>query len=185
MKRQHDVVVKNSGSLAHVYFDISRHHMDLSEVSAAFPTLVVKLLAHAGIWLVVAREGDQTLIMAENGILTLDGHGQLHVEGRHPLSRLPDPLHAAEQIRRIAGFAQSGDLILFGAYDPHKDLVICFERQRASHGGLGGAQDHPFIMVPRQLNWDVSGVRNALDLYPFFAGQRGLITQKHQVGEAA
>jgi hypothetical protein len=185
MQRQHDVVVKNSGSLAHVYFNISRQRMDLSEISTAFPGLVVKLLANAGIWLVVAREGEQTLIMAQDGILTLESRGQPHAEGRHPLSRLPDPLHAAEQIRRIAGFANSGDLILFGTYDAREDIVVCFEKQRASHGGLGGDQDHPFIIVPQQLNWDVSGVRNALDLYPFFARQRDLITPKQEVGEAA
>jgi hypothetical protein len=185
MKRQHDVVVKSSGSLAHVYFNISRHRMDLSEVSAAFPGLVVKLLAHAGIWLIVSREGEQTLIMAQDGILTLDRQGQAHNEGTHPLSPLPDPLHAAEQIRRIAGFGQSGDLILFGAYDSHEDVVVCFEAQWASHGGLGGAQDYPFIIVPRQLNWDFSGVRNAVDLYPFFASQRDLMTETQRAGEAA
>jgi hypothetical protein len=180
VKRQQDVVVKSSGSMAHVYFNISQQPMDLSEISAAFPGLVVKLLAHEGIWLVVAREGEQTLIMAQDGILTVDGGGQPYGEGTHPLQRLPDPSHAAGQIRRIAHFAQSGDLILFGAYDPADGRVVCFERQWASHGGLGGPQDHPFIIYPRHLNWDLSGVCNSLDLYPFFAGQRELVATGEQ-----
>lgn len=178
VQRRHDVVVKSSGSLAHVYFNIASQPLDLSEVSAAFPDLVIKLLEHEGIWLVVAREREQVLIMSQQGILTYDASGMPYIEGENPLLRLPEPWHAAEQIRRIACFPQSGDLILFGNYDPEKDLVICFERQRASHGGVGGAQDYPFILYPRYLNWDLSAVQNARDLYPLFARQRNLMPGK-------
>ncbi len=171
-RRQHDVIVKNSGSLSHVYFNITNRRMDLSEITAAFPGLVVRLLAHEGIWLVVAREGTQTLIMTQEGILTLDEEGEPYGEGKHPLYRLPNPWHAAEELRRLAGFSHSGDLILLGAYDAEHDTVVCFERQRASHGGLGGAQDYPFLISPRELKWDLSDVRNSRDLYPFFASQR-------------
>ncbi|MGC8787527.1 MAG: alkaline phosphatase family protein [Anaerolineae bacterium] len=177
-ERKHDVVVKSSGSLAHVYFNIAQQPLDLSEISTMFPNLLIKLLAHEGIWLVVAREREQVLIMSQQGILTYDAGGIPHVEGENPLQRLPEPWHAAQQIRRIASFPQSGDLILFGNYDPEKDLVICFERQWASHGGLGGAQDYPFILYPRYLNWDLSLVHNACDLYPLFAQQRNLLPSK-------
>jgi hypothetical protein len=174
LQRQYDIVVKNSGSLAHAYFNIASHRMDLSEISSAFPGLVVNLLSHDGIWLVVARERGQCLIMAEDGILTLGAQAQPHVEGTNPLRRLTEPWSAAEQVYRIATFPQSGDLILFGSYDPEEDLVICFENQIASHGGLGGAQDYPFIMYPRSLNWDLAHVRDSRDLYPLFAKMRGL-----------
>jgi len=183
VERQHDIVVKNSGSLSHVYFNIARHSMDLSEISAAFPGLVTELLAHEGIWLVAAREGEQCLIMARDAILTIDAERGPQVEGLNPLRRLPEPWLAADQICRVASFAQSGDLILFGSYDPKEDLVICFERQRASHGGLGGAQDYPFIIYPSHLNWDLSHVHNSRDLYPLFAAQRGIgLGNEQQVG---
>jgi len=175
VQRRHDVVVKSSGSLAHLYFNITNQPLDLSEIAAAFPDLVIKLLAHEGIWLVVAREREQVLIMSQQGILTYDAQGMPHIEGENPLQRLPEPWHAAQQILRIARFPQSGDLILFGNYDPEKDLVICFEKQWASHGGIGGAQDYPFILYPRYLQWDLSSVWNARDLYPLFAQQRNLL----------
>jgi hypothetical protein len=174
VQRQRDVVVKSSGSLAHVYFNITKRPMDLSEISAVFPQLAVKLLAHEGIWLLVAREGEQTLIMSHDGILTYDAAGQPHTEGENPLQRLPEPSHAAGQILRIARFAQSGDLLLFGTYDPDSGSVVCFERQWASHGGLGGPQDYPAIIYPRQLRWDLSRVHNSRDLYAFFAAQRAV-----------
>jgi len=176
--RRCDVVVKNSGSLAHVYFNIARHRMDLSEVSAAFPGLVVELLGHEGIWLAVAREGRQCLIMAQDGILTLDAEGRPGMEGANPLRRLPEPWLGAEQLCRIASFSQSGDLILLGSYDPKEDLVVCFESQCASHGGLGGAQDYPFIMYPRHLEWDLAQVRNSCDLYGLFARERGFASDE-------
>jgi hypothetical protein len=174
VRRQYNAVVKNSGSLAHVYFNIAPHRMDLSEISAAFPGLVVDLVRHEGIWLVVAREGRQCLILAEDGILTLEAEAEPHVEGHNPLHRLPEPWLAAEQVCRIASFPQSGDLILFGSYDPGEDLVVSFENQIAAHGGLGGAQDYPFIMYPRSVNWDLVHVRDSRDLYPLFARLRGL-----------
>jgi hypothetical protein len=184
VQRQDDVVVKNSGSVAHVYFNITNRRMDLSEISAAFPGLVVKLLAHEGIWLVVAREGEQVLILDEDSVLTVDADGQQHMEGDHPLGRLPEPQHAAEQILRVAHFPQSGDLMVVGPYDPNEDTVICFERQYASHGGLGGPQDYPFIIYPQHLNWDLSGVQNSRDLYSFFANQRTLDpARERQTGE--
>ena len=172
LKRHSDIVVKSSGSLAHVYFNIATPHLDLSEVSAAFPGLPVRLLAHDGIWLVVGREAEQTLIMSQEGILTLDGAGAARIEGRNPLLRLSEPEEAAEQIRRIASFPSSGDLILFGSYDPKRGIVVCFENQWASHGGVGGPQDHPFIIFPAELEWDLACVHNSKDLYPFLAAQR-------------
>ncbi len=180
-KRQHDVVVKNSGSLSHVYFNITDRRMDLSEISSAFPGLVVRLLSHEGIWLVVAREGEQTLIMAQQGILTLDEEGQPYGEGKNPLQGLPSPLHAAGELRRLAGFPHSGDLILIGAYDAEQDTVVCFERQRASHGGLGGPQDWPFLISPRGLNWDLSHVENSRNLYAFFASLRKLSPEEREL----
>jgi len=172
VQRHHDLVVKSSGSLAHVYFNLTNRRMDLSDISAAFPGLVLKLLAHEGIWVVVAREGDQVLIMDEDSILTVDATGQQHLEGDHPFARLPEPDHASEQVLRIARFPEAGDLVLFGSYDPSSDIVSCFEHQVASHGGLGGAQDYPVIIHPRQLDWDLTTVHNSRDLYRFFAKLR-------------
>jgi len=184
LSREHDVVVKSSGSLAHVYFNITERRMDLSEISAAFPSLVVSLLAHPGIWLVVAREGEQILVMDYDSILTFSSPGERQLEGDHPLTRLVEPEHAAEQIRRIASFEDSGDLVLFGSYEPSTNTVICFEHQWASHGGLGGPQDYPTIIYPKEMGWDLSPVHNASDLYALFAKQRALDTvPSHSTGD--
>ncbi len=174
LSHQCHVVVKSSGSLAHVYFNLTPRRLDLSEVSAAFPGLIVRLLAHEGIWMIVAREGQQTLVMSREGILTLDDASGQRVEGQNPLLRLAEPDEASLQVRRVASFPTCGDLMLFGAYDPARDRVICFENQWASHGGLGGSQDRPFIIYPKRFGWDLSQVHNSSDMYPLLAEQRGL-----------
>ena len=170
--KQNDVVVQSSGSLAHVYFNLASHRMELGEIAAAFPSLAMELLSHPGIWLVVAREGHDTLIMARGGMLTVGREGSRRLDGTHPLQRLPDPEHAIGELQRLADFDQSGDLILVGDYDPQSNRVVCFEQQWASHGGLGGAQDRPFIMYPRRLRWDLAQVSNACDIYPLLADIR-------------
>jgi hypothetical protein len=172
--RQYDVVVKSSGSLAHVYFNISSRQLDLSEVSTAFPGLVPRLLTHEGIWMIVAREGPRTLLMSREGVLTLDVASVGKLEGQNPLLRLAEPEEAAQQVRRVAAFPSCGDLMLFGAYDPIQDWVVCFENQWGSHGGLGGAQDRPFVVYPGQFEWDLSRVHNSIDLYPLLVEQRAL-----------
>ncbi len=167
LSRRGDIVVRSSGSMAHIYFNVSPSPLDLSEIAVLYPSLLRQLIEHPGIGLVVGREGGETVIVGKGGTITLDEEGA-EIQGENPLASLPEPELAAEQLRRLASFPHSGDLILFGAW--HGDgKLVCFEDQVASHGGLGGPQDYPFIMYPRRLNLDLEKVTNAKDLYPHFA----------------
>ena len=169
--RRSHVVVRNSGSLAHVYFNVSPSRLQISEISALYPELVVTLASHPGIWLVIGLEGDDVLVFAREGVLTLR-HGRVHsAEGADPLRCLPEPEQARSEIETLARYPHSGDLVLFGRYDPETDTVVCFEDQWASHGGLGGPQDYPFILHPASVKWEFDRVRNAREMYAFFAGR--------------
>jgi hypothetical protein len=167
--RRSDVVVRNSGSLAHVYFSVSTARLRVSEISALFPDLVVSLASHPGIWFVMGIEGDEVLLFSREGVLTLRDDQVVSAEGRDPLQVLPEPELARRELVNLAHYPHSGDLILLGRYDPQADTVICFEDQWASHGGLGGAQDCPFLVHPPHLPWDLSQVGNAREMYAFFA----------------
>jgi len=96
------------------------------------------------------------------------GKGGEEVRGQDPLRSLPEPKLAANQLRQLASFPHSGDIIVFGAWREDGEMV-CFEDQVASHGGLGGPQDYPFIMYPGELSLDLEEVTNSRDLYPHFA----------------
>lgn len=166
LSKRGDIVVRNSGSLSHVYFNITPRPMNLSEIALLYPELLNRLIAHEGIGLVVGREEGETVIVGQGGTLTLNE--RVEMRGENPLSSLPEPDLAASQLRQLASFPHSGDIIIFGAWREDGE-VICFEDQVASHGGLGGPQDYPFIMYPSRLNLDVGEVTNARDLYAHFA----------------
>ena len=170
--RRGDVVVHNSGSMSHVYFGVSPRQMNISDIAAFFPNLMCDLAAHPGVWLVVGREDQQVIVMSSAGVLQLDG--QYRVEGKDPLAEVPAPRVVAEQLRRLALFPHSGDLVLMGSYDPKSQTVCSFEQQWACHGGIGGPQQVAFMMMPRTVNWDLEEVSQATQIYTLFVSQYGL-----------
>jgi hypothetical protein len=172
-ERRLDLVVRNSGSLSHVYLNVVSRQMNLSEIGALYPSLIGDLAAHPGIWLVIAREDDQVVVFSREGVLTL-GQGQYsghdyRVEGRDPLACFATPQLQAAQIRRLASFAHAGDLILMGHYDAATETVTCFEDQWACHGALGGPQEVAFLAMDRSIRWNSDSVTWATQLYPLFA----------------
>lgn len=166
MTRREDVVVRNSGSLAHVYFNVNSRALDLSEIALLYPRLLPSLLEHPGIGWIVGRQGDQVVVMNQGGTLTL-GQSK-HVEGQDPLADLPEPGYSACQLQRLAGYPHSGDLILLGAW--REGRVVTFEDQVASHGGLGGPQDYPFIIYPAHTVLSLDGRDGPVALYEHFMG---------------
>lgn len=171
LSKRDDIVVKSSGSLAHVYFNVTPHRMSLSEIAILYPGLLRKLIEHEGIGLAIGKEGKEVVIMGKEGTLTLNQEPELR--GKNPLSSLPEPEIAAEQLRNLTSFPHSGDLILLGAWRGNPIEVVCFENQMACHGGLGGPQDYPFIIYPSRYNLHPERITNARELYPHFATTYG------------
>jgi hypothetical protein len=48
----------------------------------------------------------------------------------------------------LDGFANVGDLVLLGKFDPARGEVVSFEELVGSHGGLGGWQTEAFLLYP-------------------------------------
>ncbi|MHB0859296.1 MAG: alkaline phosphatase family protein [Anaerolineae bacterium] len=165
--RRNDVIVRNSGSLSHVYFNVGRKQLSISEIASLYPSLLTDLAAHPGIWLVIGREGSQVVVMARDGVLTLN-KAQM-VDGANPLACLPDAHLVARQIERLARFPHAGDIILMGSYNPLAETVTSFERQWGCHGGLGGPQGSAFLLRNTAISWALDQVEDATDIYPLFA----------------
>lgn len=174
LSRHHDLVVRNSGSLSHVYFNVTPQQMDLSEIELLYPGLLRQLVEHPGLGLVLGRENGQAMVM------TIRGPRRLWPEKpsedglvRELLDGLSDPELAAAQLARLVCFPASGDLVILGRWD-HRGHVVTFETHWATHGGLGGLQNQPFMLLPPGAPWDVSSVTDPAQLYPLFMGHRGL-----------
>jgi hypothetical protein len=170
LSRRGDIAVRNSGSLSHIYLNVTPRPMDLSEVALLYPTLLDALAAHEGIGLVAGREGDEVIVAGHGGTLWI-GPASERLEGRNPLSDVQDSAWAAEQVERVARFPHAGDLILFGKWDG--ECVVSFEEQVASHGGLGGAQNWPFIAFPPDERIVSRGIDNSEQVYTRFVGAYG------------
>lgn len=162
LSRRGDIEVRNSGSLSHVYFNVTSRPMELSEVALLYPTLLDALVQHRGLGCVVGRDGEAIVIASRDGTLKLTPEGQ-RLEGQNPLATSSDPTWAAAQVARVARFPHAGDLILLGAWDGEQ--VISFEQQVASHGGLGGPQDWPFFAFPPGQELAVQDIKNAKEVY--------------------
>ncbi len=145
------VVVCVSGSLAHIYFTGNRDPQFLEDVIALYPGLVESLARHPGIGFVAARRrfGD-AMAICEDGIRNL-------LTGQRSGSRDPLAPYArrelwAGELARLVGYPDTGDLVVNGAWladwQGGGGRIVVMEDQTSSHGGLGGRQTEPFVVLP-------------------------------------
>jgi hypothetical protein len=160
LARGSDVVVRSSGSLAHIYFNVTTERMDVSEIAILYPDLVDALVRHPGIGLVLGIENGHPVIVTSRGTAAL-------TPDRLP-SGLSEPEQVTADLSRLLSFPHSGDLLLLGASLAQGRRVVSFEDHTATHGGVGGAQDYPFFLTPPDAPLDLSGVTSARQLYPYF-----------------
>ncbi len=167
LERQQDIVVSTSGPLAHVYFNVSPRPLDLIEVILLYPQLLDSLLATPGIGAIAGRAGQRTIVLGQQEGTLVTGNGHETVQRPHPLLPFGDTGYATTQVHHLAHFPHAGDLIVLGAIESD-GKVVTFEEQVATHGGLGGPQDHPFIAWPSERPLAPETLNDAQDLYPYF-----------------
>jgi hypothetical protein len=126
-----------------------------------------RLADHPGIGLVAARgDREPVLLTAAGTYVYRPGIGAALFEG------LSDADAVESGLLRLLEFPHSGDLILFGRWGlwGTPELVVSFERQRGTHGAVGGEQCYPFIMAPSGLAAALANVQAPEELYQYFMG---------------
>jgi uncharacterized membrane protein YvlD (DUF360 family) len=142
-----EVVVCASGNLAMVYLNAWPGRATLEAISDAHPGLVERLAAHPGVGFVMVRsEARGPLVVGPAGVRVLADDT---VEGEDPLVRFDAP--TADDLRRLDAMGRVGDLVVNSVYDPSTDEVASFEKLIGCHGGFGGPQTRPFLVVPADL----------------------------------
>jgi uncharacterized membrane protein YvlD (DUF360 family) len=158
-----------SGNLAQVYFDLHPRKVTLNELNAAYPDMVDELVQHEGIGFVVAYEDDfEPVAFGKNGARNLHTGD---VVGEDPLEPYGDVELRSWQVRRIADFSNSGDLILNSTLYPD-GTVAALEELIGNHGGLGGEQTDAFIFHPADM--EVPETRNSQDMMAILKSRVGL-----------
>ncbi|WP_447041349.1 phage holin family protein [Streptomyces sp. DSM 118878] len=145
--RRAEPIVLASGNLGLISFPDVRHRMTRQEIDRRHPALLPTLANHPGVGFLLVRD-------AERGGLVLGAGGAEVYLDEDPadLGPLADfGPGALEAVRRTDGFPHAADIMVNSWYDPEEGEVLAFEEQIGSHGGLGGAQSHPFLMSPLAL----------------------------------
>ena len=136
-----------SGNLALLYLMVSEHRLDRETIDQRYPELIPGLLAHPGVGFVLVHS-------QAHGPVVLGRTGEHYLASRRIVG--DDPLAtfgpmAAESLRRLDGFANVGDVVVIGPFDPKTGEVVSYEDLVGSHGGLGGRQQQPFLLHPVDL----------------------------------
>ena len=163
--QRHDVVVTYSSCLALVYFAdadgaLARDDMRGEPRRAA---LHDALLAHRGIGLVATRDRGGVHLESTRGRARLDGGDITVLAGANPLEPYgSDPL-IARAVEHLVRQPNSGDLVLFGAYDGYE--IVSFDDQVGAHGSAGGEQTWPFLIAPTALGLECAVIDDARDVH--------------------
>ena len=161
----HDVVVTYSSCLALVYFADDTRRLDLADIARdrRRAQLYASLLAHAGIGLVLTRVGASVHAESREGRAVITGDAYEVVGGDDPMPRYGVEPFVLRAIHALLTQPNSGDIVLFGAYDGYD--IVSFDDQVGAHGSAGGDQVWPFILAPATLGLDTATLEDARDIH--------------------
>jgi uncharacterized membrane protein YvlD (DUF360 family) len=152
-----DVVVLGSGNLGLVYLMELDRRLTSEEIDARHPKLLPALREHPHIgWLLVRSTEHGAVVLGPRGARYLD---EDRIEGEDPLA--PFAPGAAEHLRRTDSFSNVADIMVGSFYDRTLDEGCAFEELISFHGGIGGTQTRPFLLVPPALELPVDPVVGA------------------------
>ncbi len=144
------LIVCVSGGLAHIYRRGAGRPLRVEEIRSLYPGLVEGLAGHPGIGFVLVRGAeDNALMIGGDGIRNLTTDEVLG--DVDPLTPYWDTELWARELTQLVGGEMSGDLIVVGGMRA-KQRVVAFEEQVGSHGGLGGPQNYPFVLLPADFD---------------------------------
>lgn len=160
-------VVCVSGPLAHIYLTQFQARLSAEFLFQQHSGLLEALTGHPGIgFTVVVMENGNPLVIGKAGLRRLSTG---EIEGDDPLRSYlkgRNDEHALRSLADMARFPSSGDIIVNGAMIK-AGLIVAFEKQASTHGGLGGRQNEPFIIYPGRLRKRQNNPRTSEELHAF------------------
>jgi Type I phosphodiesterase / nucleotide pyrophosphatase len=164
---RHELVVTYSSCLALIYFDDDSEQLmreDIMNVPRR-EHLYRALLEHPGIGLVATRSAEGVELQSPSGRAVIEwGSESMRVlEGENPLVPYGTSAPVVRAVRDLVLQPNSGDIVLFGAYDGYE--IVSFDDQVGAHGSAGGDQVYPFIITPRNLDLSDEVIEDARDVH--------------------
>ena len=161
-----ELSVMASGCLGLINFPREPGRITLERLNDLHPGLIDGLAAHPGI-------GFALIDSEKHGAVAIGASGTNYLErgeivGDDPLE--PFGPNTAAHVLRTHRFPNCPDIMVNSTYWQETDEVAAFEELVGSHGGLGGAQSHPFVLHPCDLEWPEEGIVGAENIYHLFIG---------------
>jgi uncharacterized membrane protein YvlD (DUF360 family) len=139
-----EVVTLASGNLGLISFPRIPHRVTLEELEEQYPNVVPAVRDHPGVAFLLVRSAEHGAVaIGKSGTVYLDDD---RVEGESPLMSFGE--NAASKAKRTDGFGNVADIMVNSTYWPELEEVAAFEELIGSHGGMGGPQQYPFVLVP-------------------------------------
>jgi uncharacterized membrane protein YvlD (DUF360 family) len=180
----HDAIVLASGGLGLISFPEREHRLSMEEIESLHSGLISTLVNHPGIGFAMVRsDGEGALVLGAEGTRRLRDD---RVSGRDPLREFGP--NAADHLRRTDGFPHCPDILVNCIYDQERNEVAPFEEFMGSHGGLGGWQSRPFVLVPAawsEPEAPIVGVRAMHDTIRRWLSESGLELMPHATDDSA
>jgi hypothetical protein len=169
-----EVVVLQSGCTGLIYFSNAKSRATYEQIQKFHPELILGLVKHPGIGFVLVKsEVDGSMAIGKKGIHFLDDG---KVEGEDPL--IPYGPNAARHLLRETNFVNCPDILVNTTYDPQTQEMCGFENQVSHHGGLGGPQNHAFILHPVSLDAGDEPIVTAVGAHRLLRGWRDQVEGK-------
>ncbi len=165
-----DVVVCASGNLAQVYFTHRVSRVTRDNLEAKYPGLIDQLVAHEGVGIVIVDGGrnEGPILLGKGGSIRLRTG---RVKGKNPLTQYGREKIRVQQLRRLAEYKNSGDLVIISPV--YEDgTVAAYEELIGNHGGLGGPQTEPFLLYPVAVKVDGDRIINSDQIFPILRRRR-------------
>jgi Type I phosphodiesterase / nucleotide pyrophosphatase len=164
---RHEVVVTYSSCLALIYFDDSSEQLKREDIMAVprRAYLYQALLEHPGIGLVATRSEKGVELESPRGraLIARESEEVTVLEGENPLATFGTSVPVVRAVRDLVLQPNSGDMVLFGAYDGYD--IVSFDDQVGAHGSAGGDQVYPFIITPPDLDLTNEVIEDARDVH--------------------
>ncbi len=167
--KEANVVVMGSGCTGLIYFTQAKQRMTFEQIQDAYPELIIGLINHPGIGFIMVLSAEfGPMVIHKDGIhYLLDDR----VEGKVDPLAVYGP-RAADHLRRESSFTNCPDIVVNTVYNPETQELPGFENQVSHHGGLGGPQNHPFILHPTSLSDGSTPVVGAEGVYKLLRSWR-------------
>ncbi|MFN8533444.1 MAG: phage holin family protein [Dehalococcoidia bacterium] len=178
-----NIVVCPSGNLALIYFTDSTERLTFETLLVRHPRLIDGLRSHPGVAFIM-------LLSSEHGPIVLGKAGAHYltggeIDGEDPLA--PFGPNAARYLAELAGYSNCGDIVINSQYDPLTGEVAAFEELVGSHGGLGGPQNHPFLLYPAWLDGDDGppAVHGASEVYQLLKRWQARLIERRETDDSS